>query len=758
VTSADQIAGAPAGWMTARQWALAIALVYFVLVGGTNIGTYVIPFTILNTVLATGLVALWVMELPRNNDLTDRILVVALLAFLVACLTSAFPRMSFDAATSAIAFLAAFGIARGEVTSRRAERAMITALAACGCVLAIGLLNLWIPYWVEWWQTTSTAPPLDVRLPAGPYRAVHHVALLLALLLPALLQTSRRRLLGLLAILAAIATLAVIYMTGRRTVWLALLAVAAGAAALRLHINRRLVTGGLLVTAGGVVGLTVVGAMDAIAGRLLNTFTLAIRAETWLTALGLWLERPLNGWGPGSFAATFSYGETFPVYPDPGGHAHNVAVQALLEGGLLGLAALTLLVAGLAMGIWRNQHRSGYALAGFALFGLMSLTDLPSNFPMILVVGMCWAALAAPRASGTATQTVPRPRRPLALAASATVGAVIVVAVASTLVARAAFDDARAQLEDRDLAGAREALDRAVAFDPSMALYWRERGTRAAEDGDFGSARSDLERALELNAADATTLRALAAIATNDGRSEDAVALARRAVDLQGVHISNQLLLAWVATRAGDEDLATRALADALIWNPWTTAAPTWIERFGSTVDTPLREATATWGTQPADRQRGWEATWLRAMTDAEPFVDLGAPLAALDAVIRCDTTRASGLLADAGTAANDHAALTVRLMLARLGEDDDAFREAATLAFLKRDELAALATRNPRAASPFSDHGMDVGMYKRIPLPVTELEPMLPTSAEGMAAWLQDPIGGAQRGAPESGLATCEP
>jgi O-antigen ligase len=740
--------------LTLRQLALAAALLYFVLVGGTTLGTYVTTLAGINAAIAAALIALWVIELPRNNDLTDRLLLFALLAFLFTCITSAFPRMSFDAATSLVAAMAAFGIARGELASMRAERVMITVLGLCGLVLAMGFLSLWIPYWVAWWQGTGAAPPLDLPLPPGHYWHFHFAAMVLALLLPAALQLQARQGARSIAAAASLGALGVVAMSGARTAWVALSAVAI--AAVVLKVRPRAVTvlrAGAAVTAVLAV-LALTGTLANVAARLLNTFTVAIRTETWSSAVAIWLERPLTGWGPGSFPAVFRFRQAVPTFPDPGTDAQNAIVQVLLESGLIGLAALIVGGAALVIGIRQSARRSPYALAGLAIVGLMSLTDLPSSFPVLFVVGIAWAALSAPRPQVALEPTVLHRSWPRIL--SAALGAVLVLAVAASLFGRSAFDEARLRVEEGDLAGARHALARAVALDPSMALYWRERGVRAAEAGDIREARDDLERAYRLNGGDATTLRALAVLAVNDGRLGDATQLAQAAVQLRPAYLPNNMLLAWVAIQAGDDELRAEALADALTWSPWTAAAPTWAEVFGPVSISELRVAAAAWEAATGDLQRNWEATWLRAMTGADPLGGLPHALSAVHAVVRCDLPRATTLLADADNALDDRAWLAARLMLSSLMGDADAYRSAVEIAVLRRNELALPARTDPGPGTMFADFNEDVGLYKTLPLAPPELEPLLPTRAEGLAAWLQDPRQAAQRGAPESGLANC--
>jgi O-antigen ligase len=740
--------------LTHRQLALAATLLYFVLIGGTNLGIYVTAFAALNAVIAGLLVGVWLYELPRNNDLTDRLLLLGLLLFLAACVVSAFPRMSFDAATSSVAFLAAFGIARTELIAAGAERAMITALALCGAVLAIVILAVWIPDWVAWWQATGTAPPLDRELPTGPYRGFHVVGMLSGLLLPALVQAGRRQSVGPVFLLAAVASLAVIYMSGSRSNWLALFAAAAAAAVVIFRPSRRFVVraSALVIVVLALFALS--GALEAISARLLNTYTIATRVDIWQSALRLWLDRPLAGWGPGSFAATFTYGESFPLSPHFVGTAHNVAVQAILEAGLLGLAALVMVGAGLAIAIVRNRQRSGYALAGLTFFAVVGLTDMPTSHPMVMAIGLCWAASAAPR-----HQPDRRPaQRGMSWRAAtcAAVGLAIAMAVGSTLVATTAFNDARDRLAVGDVQSAQQSLNRAVSFDPSMALYWRELGILQIRKGNTALARLDLERALELNGRDATTLRGLAVLAVQEGRGAQALAFAERAAELQGTWVNNQVLLAWVATQLGSDEVARRAMADALTWYPWISASPTWTGVFDSPVDQPLRQAAAKWATQPSQRQVVWPATWLRAMTDGPPVSRLPPVLMAIDAIIRCQPEQATESLAAAGRVVNDEPGLTASMMLARLTNNEVAYREALLPAFLWRGELGVVVAGEPAPASAFSDYEYDAQMYDRIPIPSATIGPLLPTSTEGLAQWIQDPRNAARQGAPRSGLASC--
>jgi hypothetical protein len=94
--------------------------------------------------------------------------------------------------------------------------------------------------------------------------------------------------------------------------------------------------------------------------------------------------------------------------------------------------------------------------------------------------------------------------------------------------------------------------------------------------------------------------------------------------------------------------------------------------------------------------------------------------------------------------------------MLGQVTGDTAEVQRARDLARLWRHPLVDLTVDGGSPASPFSDPAEDVRLYERNPLPPPNVEPLLPTMEEGLAAWLQDPRGAARRGAPASALAHC--
>jgi O-antigen ligase len=69
------------------------------------------------------------------------------------------------------------------------------------------------------------------------------------------------------------------------------------------------------------------------------------RVAHWQAALAMWAARPWLGQGPGQFEVAYG-AYRLPRWPEPLGHPHNVYLQALAEGGLIGLCAFLAVLSG----------------------------------------------------------------------------------------------------------------------------------------------------------------------------------------------------------------------------------------------------------------------------------------------------------------------------------------------------------------------------------------------------------------------------
>lgn len=741
---------------------LAASLIFFLLLGGTDAGRLITGLRAAGAVISGALIAVCIWRSSRYSDRTDKLVVLALLAFVATCAMSQFPRFSFDAATTALALCAAFLVAREVVATEAVRQLLITVLGLCGLVLATAFAVLWGLVWIRWMSVQGAGlPPLDLILPVGPYRHFHVVGMTISLLLPAIVTMAARR--GVLRPVFSLGILAaaeVILMSGSRTVWLAtgvglsLPLLARGAGALR-----RIPVPAYAALAVGAGLLLISGAANPILDRLAGTSTLELRGEIWTATLDRWLAHPLIGSGPGSFYATLTLSDYFGSFPDVGRHADNAVIQLLAEAGLLGLAGLGLLVAGILVGVRDWSRVPWAAAAGVVIFLLSSFTDNPSDTTGLVVIGLAWVVLAIPRKKHVGEAgDLGRSRRFVRVAALGT-GSVLAAASGLTLLAGWSFDQATAAAHRGDSPAVLTHLSEAIGLDPSQPLYRREIGIWHVAAGDAARGWADLVTAFKLNPADASTARALALVASAEGDHPSSIAWAERAVRLRATHAENRLTLAYVAARAGEDEIAAEALTDVLRREPWIAAAADWDTTFptGDALNRLLSAAQERAGSQPGGPRLQLADAWLAASVALPSPDGIGPDAVASAAVIDCRLPQAQAAIEAMTTAeAASSDGLRARVLVAR-AIGSSSVNDTITLASLRWPLLGMLATRVTPGASPFADPATDFALYRRIPMPPPDLGLILPTADSGMSAWLREPAAAADRGAPNSGLASCQ-
>lgn len=170
--------------------------------------------------------------------------------------------------------------------------------------------------------------------------------------------------------------------------------------------SRKVMQGGLIAAAFILVPALIWGV-----DRLLNMGD-EFRFRAWVLkdTAGMWLDNPVWGSGPGSFAAVFPYYQTLPVDEYFFRHAHCEPLQFLAEYGLLGCLLLT---AAAALILWPGRPRGAavesapafrevegvgllLALAGVALH---SLVDFPFRHLLIALLTVVWIGILAGRMS-----------------------------------------------------------------------------------------------------------------------------------------------------------------------------------------------------------------------------------------------------------------------------------------------------------------------------------------------------------------------
>ena len=768
----------------AAAWLPAALVAYFVLLGGTDIAVTNTLLRAVNALIGGALIVLWLRRMPADNDLFDRLALLALLAFLLAGVFSRYPRQSYDACLAATAFTATVYLARRALADATARANVVLVLATIGVGMGIAFAAVWMGAWLEWGALTGFAgwPPVDLPLPRGPYRHPHVVGMLLALLLPAVVVAARTRAGGRWSGVAAVAgplpMLLVIFMSGSRTVWLA--GVLAAGVSLLLVVRRRGIPRPLrrpgpaaavaIFAAAALAVLWWSGLADAFVARVTDVATLGGRARLWGAALDAWRSSPLTGVGPGTFPIELSQLGFYDQTGFTPRHADNAGIQLLAEAGLLGAAGLAAAAAGfLGITFGSAARPSAAAVAAVTFAALASVTDNPTDTANLVVLTLVWAAVATPWQSGAreARRTGEAPIARWTRRATWTAGALVAVGTLSTLLAAGAFDAARGRLAAGDAMASIRALDAAVALDPGMALYRRDRGVLHLLLGDAPAAELDLGAARRLNPSDDTALRGLAIAAAKASRHEEAVAWAREAMRLQRSDPANLLLLAWTAARAGDTEASEEALGLVVEQTPWITAAPDWSDPFpsGEALRDLLERTAERWGERGAgvaltELQPSW-LVGLSGRRDLQAHARehagaLDGTADALAAIFACDPGAAVAALEAAfPEEAHSRPYWMARLLVSRLAAERDR-DETLVLARLRAPGVASAATGTPGPLPPLSDGHQDYRFYRREALPGVDLGVRLPSPGQGLAAWLDDPRSAAARGAPGGALSEC--
>jgi O-antigen ligase len=724
-------------------------LVYCILLGGTEAGVFLPTFQIANAVIGATVIAWWVVTIRRGSDLPDLLVVSGLIAFLISCIASQYPRQSLDAALGALTWTAVFGIGRRLLSDERNRLLCLQLLALCGLLLALLFALLWGSVWVEWIRLMGGVPPFDLTLPAELYRHYYVVAMLLVALAPASVFMLGHRYMRYPAALTIFLSAVLTVLSGSRIVWLALaVGVVTGIALLRP--SRRAAMAACVAIAAGSVIVVSSGVGDSAFQRLIAGGTVGYRLDIWREAIEIWLQYPVFGTGPGTMPIALTTTDLTSVYEFTNRHADNALLQLAAEGGLAALTGAVLI--GLTLFVGRHMGLVGAraALVGIVMLAVLSLANNPTDSANLAAIGVVYGAMLAPFRPPDRRPSAGGPRRSAVTALTA--AAAVLIAVANVAVGSASIAQAMARdaVAGGDRSRAIDLMEFAVAADPSMALYHREHGVLLMDE-DLGAARLELERTLQLNAADAAAARALALANAADGDAEGAVASAKRATDLRPLSPESWMTLAMVS--AGDE--SSRALARALRLAPWLPGSPVWpsILPAGEELDG-IREMAGVGGWEEASRDPVGHA-WLAATTDGLPPIDTPSSRGLRD-VLMCAPgnaqTEYQGLRDDW---IQSTSGIVGRIMLARLTADpmiDELIRVAA----LKRPDLGKSASGALGPFSLFVDLAEDQQLYRRVGLGPVVGGPIVPRPLDALGVWMDDPSAAAARSEPKSPLATC--
>jgi O-antigen ligase len=235
--------------------------------------------------------------------------------------------------------------------------------------------------------------------PDGNLGNANLVAALVAMALPLALQRVLRRDEYLLAWAAAIVILgAGWWVTTSRSGGIAILA---GCLTLAVFMTRgRLAIG----TAAVSVGVAAAGIVAMLASplRLLNNDPPELRLHLWADSLRMIAARPVTGWGEDatglSFGHFLSQDYASLVTFD---RIHSGPLDIAAMQGLIGLVALSWVLAVLGVAAWRRRHNDGVAglaaaAVGYSVWVLFNFDWAPVTGVFWLLAGTLWAAAFPP--------------------------------------------------------------------------------------------------------------------------------------------------------------------------------------------------------------------------------------------------------------------------------------------------------------------------------------------------------------------------
>jgi tetratricopeptide (TPR) repeat protein len=362
---------------------------------------------------------------------------------------------------------------------------------------------------------------------------------------------------------------------GRRAAWAALAV---------------LLLGGLGFVASGAFGKAVDRFADTTRSdrptdpnRLLSTNS-GNRWTWWKEAAGAWSDKPVAGWGAGSFPVTHKRYRTEPL---PVQQPHSVPLQWMAETGLVGLflaggGLLALLAAALARvrgtrwAVSDAGTARGHAAALFAIpvaWAAHSLYDwdwdIPAvTVPMFVVLGVLVARPA---------------RRPAVLAATDGATKGLGYGMAVLLVALAALSAALPALAQTRTNAALESVGRPQVSDTELA-----------------DASASAELAAKLNPLAVEPLFAAASIAERRGRVDEARRAILRALDRQPDNVDAWFRLTRIEFTRLDRAGVRRAAQRALELDPLNPVAFALARRAQQAAAPPGESATATGTPLPA--------------------------------------------------------------------------------------------------------------------------------------------------------------
>ncbi|MCC6619399.1 MAG: O-antigen ligase family protein [Chloroflexi bacterium] len=730
-------------------YGIPIAIAYLIVVGATPVGELYVGFRVLNGLIAAVVLTVYLWRAPSSADEVDKMVVGAVVVFAWLSVVSAFPRQSLDAVLSMSAYAAGLFVARDVFRDARTRRLVKGTMRVLFLiVVALAVVQQLQPI-MDWVQVVGWSPPPPTGMPfSGLQWGNRYDLVLLALLLfPAWLTGgfARARLVSIGGMGLVLGL--VVLNAGSRNVWFAVVGATLVILAQRILGRRRWLRPSVWIGVGAVVvvvGVALV-AVEPLRDRLLTPQTIGQRYAMWSAIVQAWIERPLVGYGPGSFPWVLQLTDYFNTNAIGPRHPDSAVFQLLAEGGIAGLAAAGALVVGVGRRLMR--HGSAVEIWPLAFFALAGLNSNPTDFGFLAVTAIIWTALALPHGGPSASgETVRQPHLKVAFMAGSTI---VLCAYVLTFAAGVKYEAGFVAGGRGDLARARTDLETAALLDPGMALYWRQAGTAALLQGDADTAVEHLRRALLLNGVDDLSWRTLALAHEAQGQTVAASEAAERAVAIQRSDPTNLLLVLSLSARAGQPSAPDEVAEITLSW-PSLTAAAGWSELLprGMTETDAVELALARWqaGGSAAGQLAG-EPFLLVLLGHRPDLVDQALAVGGISAsfgdparaMAACDPHAATALEAMPDPARQDATFWSLAAKLDGVGRIDGAGARRVLEAMTGRQLTASLRGNllNPLHENNSGGYSADAWGYRRLPIAWPEPSIMLPSRVAGEAALL---------------------
>ncbi|MCB9438296.1 MAG: O-antigen ligase family protein [Anaerolineales bacterium] len=589
-----------------------VVILYYFFIGGTVMSTTNAVFSLVLHLVATGLTAVWLVDMLRKKQHwpytpLDWVLAAYVLLLGVSTVFSQNSRVSLEYSWFFVIQCVWFYLWVDLMRQGRQRWLMEALFLVAGVAVVLGAFE-----YVSWYFGIGLSPTgqswaaimgLNDPIPPIFYKlqllmnGSNQLGAYTLLTLPVLVAWARtvhqgdyRIGLGLLAV----GVFWLLLMSGARGAWGAAVAVTGIVVAFQLirwhllpqRIAFSLMAAGVILIAGGLFGYAFRS----------DSFSDQRRVDLWQSAVKMAEKDPLTGVGVYRFGLEYRQYRDTTFIQDRMTAAHNIYLNTLAEIGILGLLLLMALGMTFTRVWWQawqtaatpaQQIRLEAIFAGLVGFSVHSMVDA-FTWPVALILGVYGAYVVAQVHPPTISLRLIPVYRGLPYAVT-----LLVVVYGGWLVqvdrAGIALLRATAAIVDDDYEAALTQLDRAEDLDPTLDLYSLQRayvlGLLAADQPDryLDQAIAAHEQVLTDNPTYDTALANLAALYSQHGDYDQAIERLKRAIVVNPTRWQLKLALGQTYEQAGATEDARAIYQEALWGYPPLSQSPFWQQ-------TPLRQ------------------------------------------------------------------------------------------------------------------------------------------------------------------------